>query len=84
MVCLIFVIAEFVAGIFAKSIAVQADAAHMLTDLMSFGVSLVALRISDMKGIGSHKSVSLYFDRASARSRRPGRRGRRCPEDPLF
>ena len=50
-------IAEFVAGIFAKSIAVQADAAHMLTDLMSFGVSLVALRISDMKGIGSHQSL---------------------------
>ena len=48
-------IAEFVAGIFAKSIAVQADAAHMLTDLMSFGVSLVALKISDMKGTGSHK-----------------------------
>ena len=48
-----FVIAEFVAGIFAKSIAVQADAAHMLTDLMSFGVSLVALKISDMKGTGS-------------------------------
>ena len=53
MICLIFVIAEFVAGTFAKSIAVQADAAHMLTDLMSFGVSLVALKISDMKGTGS-------------------------------
>jgi len=61
VVCLIFVIAEFVAGIFAKSIAVQADAAHMLTDLMSFGVSLVALRISDMKAT---KSFTFGYVRA--------------------
>lgn len=61
VVCLIFVIAEFIAGIFAKSIAVQADAAHMLTDLMSFGVSLVALRISDMKAT---KSFTFGYVRA--------------------
>ena len=36
-VCLVFVVGEFVAGYIANSVAVKADAAHMLVDLMSFG-----------------------------------------------
>lgn len=43
----VFVIGEFVAGILAKSTAVQADAAHMLTDLLGFGISLLAITLSD-------------------------------------
>ena len=48
-VCLLFVIGEFTAGFVANSIAVKADAAHMLIDLMSFGVSLIALKLSEGK-----------------------------------
>ena len=43
----VFVIGEFVAGILAKSTAVQADAAHMLTDLLGFCISLLAISLSD-------------------------------------
>jgi len=49
IVCLLFVIGEFTAGFVANSIAVNADAAHMLIDLMSFGVSLIALKLSEGK-----------------------------------
>ena len=48
-VCLVFVIGEFIAGFIANSIAVKADAAHMLIDLMSFGVSLIALKLAEGK-----------------------------------
>ena len=40
-------IGEFIAGFVANSIAVKADAAHMLIDLMSFGVSLLALKLAE-------------------------------------
>merc|ERR1712227_160082 len=46
VICIFFVIAEFVAGIIAKSTAVQADAAHMLIDFFSFIISLVALTLA--------------------------------------
>jgi len=46
VICIFFVIAEFVAGIIAKSTAVQADAAHMLTDFFSFIISLIALNLA--------------------------------------
>lgn len=46
VLCLIFVICEFAAGFIAKSTAVQADAAHLLTDLLSFLISLFALKLS--------------------------------------
>ena len=45
ILCLFFVICEFTAGIIAKSTAVQADAAHLLTDLFSFLISLAALHL---------------------------------------
>ena len=37
VVCLVFVVGEFIAGYISNSVAVKADAAHMLVDLMSFG-----------------------------------------------
>lgn len=46
MLCFFFVIGEFIAGVIAKSTAVQADAAHLLTDLFSFLISLLALHLS--------------------------------------
>lgn len=39
-------IAEFVGGYLSNSIAVMSDAAHLLSDLMSFFVSLIALKLA--------------------------------------
>ncbi|CAG5104087.1 Oidioi.mRNA.OKI2018_I69.chr1.g1087.t1.cds [Oikopleura dioica] len=58
---LIFVVGEFVAGILAKSTAVQADAAHMLTDLLSFGISLLAISLSDRRATNT---LTSGWDRA--------------------
>ncbi|XP_069107106.1 proton-coupled zinc antiporter SLC30A2-like [Argopecten irradians] len=41
--CLIFMTGEFVGGILAHSLAIISDAAHMLTDLASFLISLFAI-----------------------------------------
>ncbi|OQS04084.1 Cation Diffusion Facilitator (CDF) Family [Thraustotheca clavata] len=41
-----FMIAEFVGGFIAGSLAIMTDAAHMLTDVISFGLSLGAMYLS--------------------------------------
>ncbi|XP_060082172.1 proton-coupled zinc antiporter SLC30A2-like [Ylistrum balloti] len=43
VLCLCFMTGEFVGGILAHSLAIISDAAHMLTDLASFLISLFAL-----------------------------------------
>lgn len=57
----IFVIGEFVAGILAKSTAVQADAAHMLTDLLGFCISLLAISLSDRHKYKLYKKRELFI-----------------------
>ena len=39
-------IAEIIGGITANSIAILSDASHLLTDLSSFALSLIALRVT--------------------------------------
>ncbi|CAM6105725.1 unnamed protein product [Calypogeia fissa] len=43
-ICLVFMVLEIVGGYIASSLAVLADAAHVLTDVAGFAISLVALR----------------------------------------
>ena len=43
VLCLLFMTAEVVGGVLSNSLAVATDAAHLLTDLASFMVSLFAL-----------------------------------------
>ena len=45
MVSCIFIIAELVGGYWAGSIAIMADAAHLSSDIIGFGVSVIALRL---------------------------------------
>jgi zinc transporter 2 len=45
-VCLLFMIAEIVGGVLANSIAIMTDAAHLLSDLTGFAISVVSLYIS--------------------------------------
>ncbi|KAJ1372747.1 Zinc transporter ttm-1 [Parelaphostrongylus tenuis] len=42
----IFILAEFVGGYFASSLAIMTDAGHMLSDLLSFIISIMAIRTS--------------------------------------
>ncbi|KAM4539702.1 proton-coupled zinc antiporter SLC30A2 [Odontesthes bonariensis] len=46
VVCLIFMVGEIVGGYLAGSLAVMTDAAHLLTDLASFIISLFSLWLS--------------------------------------
>ena len=58
----VFVIGEFVAGILAKSTAVQADAAHMLTDLLGFCISLLAISLSERQRSKLYKKRTVYIN----------------------
>ncbi|XP_061166928.1 proton-coupled zinc antiporter SLC30A8-like [Saccostrea echinata] len=44
--CSIFMIGEAVGGALAGSLAIMSDAAHLLTDFASFGISLVAMHLT--------------------------------------
>ena len=49
-----FMAIEVVAGILAKSLALISDAGHMLTDVGSIGMALVALRLASRPASGSY------------------------------
>uniref|UniRef100_A0A061R921 Solute carrier family 30 (Zinc transporter), member 2 n=1 Tax=Tetraselmis sp. GSL018 TaxID=582737 RepID=A0A061R921_9CHLO len=49
VLCFIFMIAELVGGYFANSLAIMSDAAHLLSDIAGFGVSLFAVHITKFK-----------------------------------
>jgi len=43
---LIFMSGEFVGGYFSNSTAIMSDAAHMLSDFLGFGISMISIIIS--------------------------------------
>ena len=43
VLCLVFMVGEAVGGALAGSLAIATDAAHLLTDLISFMISLFSL-----------------------------------------
>ena len=49
----IFICAELVGGWWAGSIAIMADSAHLASDIIGFGVSILALRLGQ-KGPSDH------------------------------
>jgi len=42
----LFICVEIVGGVFANSIAIMSDAAHIASDVIGFGISIVALKIA--------------------------------------
>ncbi|XP_053694907.1 proton-coupled zinc antiporter SLC30A2-like [Sabethes cyaneus] len=46
VLCVVFMIAEIIGGIYSNSLAIATDAAHLLADLASFMISLFALWIA--------------------------------------
>jgi Co/Zn/Cd efflux system component len=45
VICTLFMISEVVGGFIANSLAIMTDAAHLLSDLLGFGISIGALLI---------------------------------------
>jgi cation diffusion facilitator family transporter len=56
-----FVGVEVIGGMFANSIAILSDAAHLTSDALSIGISIVALRIGERD---SNEMYSYGFHRA--------------------
>ncbi|XP_033105780.1 zinc transporter 2-like [Anneissia japonica] len=49
VICLVFMIGEFVGGYLANSLAIMTDAGHLLSDFASFMISLFALWLANLK-----------------------------------
>ena len=52
-VIVVFMVAEVIAGLFAHSLALIADAGHMLTDAAALGLAIVASRIAERPARGA-------------------------------
>jgi len=63
LLCSVFVTGEVVGGYYSGSLAIMGDAAHMFSDLASFGVSLFVLWLSDKK---PKKTMTFGYHRAEA------------------
>jgi len=50
VVCFTFMMVEAVGGYIAGSLAIMTDAAHLLSDVAGFGISLLALYVAKKKG----------------------------------
>jgi len=63
VLCTLFVTGEVFGGYYSGSLAIVGDAAHMLSDLVSFGLSLFVLWLSDKK---PRKSMTFGYHKAEA------------------
>ena len=63
VLCLLFMVAEAVGGYLANSLAIATDAAHLLTDLASFLISLFSLWLSSRP---ASKKYNFGWHRAEA------------------
>jgi zinc transporter 2 len=61
IICFIFLLAEIIGGFLANSIAIISDAAHMLSDLLGFIISIVSIKISQKK---PSKAYTFGYNRA--------------------
>ena len=61
VLCLLFMIVEIVGGVLANSLAIATDAAHLLTDLASFMISLFAIWLASRP---STRNMSFGWHRA--------------------
>ena len=52
--CLVFMVVEVVGGVLAHSLAVLTDAAHLLSDVSGFGVSLWAAWYASQRSQSTH------------------------------
>uniref|UniRef100_A0A8R1HVP2 Uncharacterized protein n=1 Tax=Caenorhabditis japonica TaxID=281687 RepID=A0A8R1HVP2_CAEJA len=57
----LFITAEFIGGFWAQSLAIMTDAGHMLSDLLSFLISIFAIRCARLP---ASKRLSFGYERA--------------------
>jgi zinc transporter 2 len=62
MICIVFMICEVVGGIYAHSLAILTDAAHLMSDLAGFMISIFCLWLA--RSQKSTHSMSFGFKRA--------------------
>ncbi|RHY08369.1 hypothetical protein DYB26_014324 [Aphanomyces astaci] len=56
--CMLFMFVEFLGGYFAGSLAIMSDAAHLLSDVLSFFLSLFALYLSKLPpSVGREREI---------------------------
>jgi solute carrier family 30 (zinc transporter), member 2 len=46
VICVIFMIVELIGGYISNSVAIMSDAAHLLSDLLSFFVGIYSIRVA--------------------------------------
>jgi cobalt-zinc-cadmium efflux system protein len=56
----VFMVVELVAGILTGSLALVADAGHMLTDVVGIGMALAAIHLADKAEQRRHRTFGLY------------------------
>lgn len=61
LVCSCFMLIEFIGGLISNSLAIMTDAAHLLSDLAGFVISIVSIYISKFP---SNKNYSYGYHRA--------------------
>jgi solute carrier family 30 (zinc transporter), member 2 len=61
LVTIIFVGAEIMGGLYSHSIAIMSDAAHLISDALGIGISVVALKIGERS---SNQRYSFGYHRA--------------------
>lgn len=55
-----FMVAEIVAGLFTRSLALLSDAGHMGTDALGLGMALAAITAATKASSGDHRTFGLY------------------------
>ena len=65
ILCLLFMVVEVVGGVMSKSLAIATDAAHLLTDLASFMISLFSIWLASRPAT---QRMSFGWHRAEVRT----------------
>ena len=65
LLCFLFMLAEIVGGVLAHSLAIMTDAAHMLSDVAGFLVSVVSLLLSSRS---ANEHFSFGYHRTEVRA----------------
>jgi Co/Zn/Cd efflux system component len=61
VICVVFMVLEVIGGFLAGSVAIMTDAAHLLSDVTGFGISLLSIWLAKR---GSTPTLSFGFKRA--------------------
>ncbi|MEJ7584648.1 MAG: cation diffusion facilitator family transporter [Acidimicrobiales bacterium] len=56
----VFMVVEFVAGLWSNSLALLSDAGHMLTDVLGLGMALAAIQVASRGTDRRHRTFGLY------------------------